>query len=166
MLVVYVLTHLFYFILEQLLLLSFFIHTYLHTYHSRLIPERVVESSLIFLQDAHGLPKRHGYEGYWLQSISGGDDVNPFVVFYDIHGRKRFSLWLIHKEGLCPSSGDNNRLMMMEERGRCYSFVLSRTPQDAKFINSQPKQKMELPVRWSVIFLLNFFLNFIWCHDD
>jgi hypothetical protein len=24
-----------------------------------------------------------------------------------------FSLWLIHKEGLCPSSGDINRLMMM-----------------------------------------------------
>jgi hypothetical protein len=23
-----------------------------------------------------------------------------------------FSLWLIHKEGLCPSSGDINRLMM------------------------------------------------------
>jgi hypothetical protein len=25
-----------------------------------------------------------------------------------------FSLWVIHKEGLCPSSGDINRLMMME----------------------------------------------------
>jgi hypothetical protein len=24
-----------------------------------------------------------------------------------------FSLWLIHKEGLCPSSGNINRLMMM-----------------------------------------------------
>jgi hypothetical protein len=24
-----------------------------------------------------------------------------------------FSLWVIHKEGLCPSSGDFNRLMMM-----------------------------------------------------
>jgi hypothetical protein len=24
-----------------------------------------------------------------------------------------FSSWLIHKEGLCPSSGDVNRLMMM-----------------------------------------------------
>jgi hypothetical protein len=24
-----------------------------------------------------------------------------------------FSLWAIHKEGLCPSSGDINRLMMM-----------------------------------------------------
>jgi hypothetical protein len=23
-----------------------------------------------------------------------------------------FSLWVIHKEGLCPSSGDINRLMM------------------------------------------------------
>jgi hypothetical protein len=26
-----------------------------------------------------------------------------------------FSLWVIHKEGLCPSSGDINRLMMMSE---------------------------------------------------
>jgi hypothetical protein len=26
-----------------------------------------------------------------------------------------FSLWVIHKEGLCPSSGDINRLMMMIE---------------------------------------------------
>jgi hypothetical protein len=24
-----------------------------------------------------------------------------------------FSLWVIHKEGLCPSSGDINRLMIM-----------------------------------------------------
>jgi hypothetical protein len=24
-----------------------------------------------------------------------------------------FSLWVIHKEGLCPSSGDINRLMVM-----------------------------------------------------
>jgi hypothetical protein len=27
-----------------------------------------------------------------------------------------FSLWVIHKEGLCPSSGDINRLMMMMMR--------------------------------------------------
>jgi hypothetical protein len=24
-----------------------------------------------------------------------------------------FSLWVMHKEGLCPSSGDINRLIMM-----------------------------------------------------
>jgi hypothetical protein len=28
-------------------------------------------------------------------------------------GYRPFSLWVIHKEGLCPSSGDINRLMMM-----------------------------------------------------
>jgi hypothetical protein len=28
----------------------------------------------------------------WLQSISGGDAVNPLVAFYDIHGRKREAL--------------------------------------------------------------------------
>jgi hypothetical protein len=25
----------------------------------------------------------------WLQSILGGDAVNPLVAFYDVHGRKR-----------------------------------------------------------------------------
>jgi hypothetical protein len=28
-----------------------------------------------------------------------------------------FSLWVMHKEGLCPSSGDINRLMMMMKEG-------------------------------------------------
>jgi hypothetical protein len=28
-------------------------------------------------------------------------------------GYGQFSLWVIHKEGLCPSSGDINRLMTM-----------------------------------------------------
>jgi hypothetical protein len=38
----------------------------------------------------------------WLQSISGGDTVNPLVAIYDIHGRKR----------------------------EVYSFVLARTPHE------------------------------------
>jgi hypothetical protein len=29
-----------------------------------------------------------------------------------------FSLWVIHKESLCPSSGDINRLMMMMKYSR------------------------------------------------
>jgi hypothetical protein len=64
-------------------------------------------------------------------SISGVSAVNLLIAFYDIHGRK-FSLWIIHKEGLCPSSGDINRLMMMmmEEKERRYSFVLSRIPHE------------------------------------
>jgi hypothetical protein len=33
------------------------IHTYIHTYHSRLIPEGVAEASQIFLRDAHVLQK-------------------------------------------------------------------------------------------------------------
>jgi hypothetical protein len=32
-------------------------YTYIHTYHSRFIPERVAEVSQIFLRDTHVLPK-------------------------------------------------------------------------------------------------------------
>jgi hypothetical protein len=36
-----------------------------------------------------------------------------------------FSLWVIHKEGLCPSSGDVNSLMMMVMKplASCYIIV-------------------------------------------
>jgi hypothetical protein len=34
-----------------------------------------------------------------------------------------FSLWLIHMEGLCPSSGDINRLMMMMMMTVVYPIV-------------------------------------------
>jgi hypothetical protein len=33
------------------------LHTYIHTFHSRFIPEGVAEASQIILQDAHVLPK-------------------------------------------------------------------------------------------------------------
>jgi hypothetical protein len=33
------------------------IKTFIHTYHARLIPEKVAEASMILLQDAHVLPK-------------------------------------------------------------------------------------------------------------
>jgi hypothetical protein len=39
------------------------------------------------------------------------------------------SLWVIHKEGLCPSSGDSNRLMMI-------MYVVSRVVSGAKYKNS------------------------------
>jgi hypothetical protein len=32
----------------------------------------------------------------WLQSISGGDAVNPLVAFNDIHGRKRDVLFFCY----------------------------------------------------------------------
>jgi hypothetical protein len=38
--------------------------TYVHTYHSRFIPEMVAEASQIFFQDAHVLPKLLSYEEY------------------------------------------------------------------------------------------------------
>jgi hypothetical protein len=37
-------------------------HTYIHTYHSRFIPEAVAEVSQIFLRDTHILPKYVSYE--------------------------------------------------------------------------------------------------------
>jgi hypothetical protein len=43
-----------------------------------------------------------------LQSISSVSAINPLVAYYDI----------------------------MEERQRCYSFILSRTPQDKIIINN------------------------------
>jgi hypothetical protein len=43
-----------------------------------------------------------------LQSLAATNPHWARVVGYG-----PFSLWVIHKEGLCPSSGDNNRLMMM-----------------------------------------------------
>jgi hypothetical protein len=75
-------------------------HTYINTYHSRFIPEGVAETSQIFLQMAptlyqNDLAMRNTADvtggkpiAVWLQSISGGDAVNPLVAFYDIHGRK------------------------------------------------------------------------------
>jgi hypothetical protein len=71
------------------------------TYHSRFIPEGVAEASQMLLQDA-----KITYQNYlavrntadvtsakpiavWSQSISGVSAVNPLVVFYDIHGKKR-----------------------------------------------------------------------------
>jgi hypothetical protein len=36
-----------------------------------------------------------------------------------------FSLCVIHKEGLCPSSGDINRLMMIDVDDRCFSPLLT-----------------------------------------
>jgi hypothetical protein len=43
-----------------------------------------------------------------LQSLAPTDPHWARVVCYG-----PFSLWVIHKEGLCPSSGDIHRLMMM-----------------------------------------------------
>jgi hypothetical protein len=38
-------------------------------------------------------------------------------------GYGRFSLWVIHKEGLCPSNGDINRLMVMMMNKYLYMFL-------------------------------------------
>jgi hypothetical protein len=52
--------------------------------------------------------------------ISDINDIND-ICFWEstnphwarVVGYGPFSLWVIHKKGLCLSSGDNNRLMMM-----------------------------------------------------
>jgi hypothetical protein len=72
---------------------------YIHTYHSRFIPEGVAEISQIFLRDTHVLQKlamRNTADetggkpiAVLLQSISGVSAINPLVAFYDIHGGKR-----------------------------------------------------------------------------
>jgi hypothetical protein len=79
--------------------MSLMFNTYIHTYHSRFILERVAEVSQIFLRDTHLLPKlamRNTADvtggkpiAVLLQSISGVSAINPLVAFYDIHGRKR-----------------------------------------------------------------------------
>jgi hypothetical protein len=77
------------------------IKIYIHTYHSRFIPEGVAEVTQIFFRDTHVLSKLVSYQEHcrsdrWqahravlLQSISGVSDINPLVAFYDIHGGKR-----------------------------------------------------------------------------
>jgi hypothetical protein len=54
-----------------------------------------------------------------LQSLAS---INPHWA--GVVGYGPFSLWIIHKEGLCPSSGDINRLMMM--RSKCRSLMLPK----------------------------------------
>jgi hypothetical protein len=68
---------------------------YIHTYHSRSIPEGVAEASQILLCDPRFIMTNTADVtggkpiAVWLQSTWGVSAVNPLVVFYDIHGRKR-----------------------------------------------------------------------------
>jgi hypothetical protein len=90
-------------------------YIYIHTYHSRFIPEGVAEVSQIFLRDTHVVPKLVSYEEHCrrtggkpiavlLQTISGVSGINPLVAFYDIHGGKRGAILLF-----CPGH-HNTRL--------------------------------------------------------
>jgi hypothetical protein len=76
------------------------VHIYIHTYHSRFIPEGVAEVSQISLRDTHVLPKLLAMRNtadvkgvkpiaVLLQSISGVSAINLLVAFYDIHRGKR-----------------------------------------------------------------------------
>jgi hypothetical protein len=46
----------------------------------------------------------------WLQSISGGNAVNPLVAFYDIHGRKREVLFFCSVLDITRDGTYNNQL--------------------------------------------------------
>jgi hypothetical protein len=65
---------------------------YIHTYHSRFIPEGAAKVSLIFLRDTHVLQILVSYEEHGrrdngkpiavlLPSISGVSAINPLVAF-------------------------------------------------------------------------------------
>jgi hypothetical protein len=43
---------------------------YIHTYHSRFIPEGVAEVSQVFLRYTHVLPKLISYEEHWRKPIA------------------------------------------------------------------------------------------------
>jgi hypothetical protein len=55
-----------------------------------------------------------------LQSLA---PTNPHWV--RVVGYGLFSLWLIYKEGLCLSSGDINRLMMMMMKSKFVEILLN-----------------------------------------
>jgi hypothetical protein len=76
----------------------------IHAYHSRLIPKGVAEASQIFLQDAHVLPKWLRYEVSPSSSDCYLSQVGVLLILYSAF------------------------MTFMEEREKCYSFVLSLTP--------------------------------------
>jgi hypothetical protein len=51
-----------------------FFYGYIHTYHSRFIPEGVAEVSQIFLRDIHVLPK--------LADVTGGEPIAILLLWW------------------------------------------------------------------------------------
>jgi hypothetical protein len=92
---------------------------YIHTYHSRFIPEGVAVVSQIFLrtptfyQNLLAMRNTAAVTGgkpiaVLLQSISGVSAINPLVAFYDIHGGKREVLFLY----FVPDTTQDNSLLI------------------------------------------------------
>jgi hypothetical protein len=76
------------------MLFIYLLNNYIHTYHSLFISGGVAEARhrgyLSQLAERNTVDVTGGKPiAVWLQSISGGDAVNPLVAFYDIHGRNR-----------------------------------------------------------------------------
>jgi hypothetical protein len=61
-------------------IIKHYIHTYIHTYHSRLIPEGVAAVSQIFLRNTHVLPKLISYE----RLIIFKSPFTTFVIYRSI----------------------------------------------------------------------------------
>jgi hypothetical protein len=55
--------------------------TYIHTYHSRFIPEGVAEVSQIFLRDTHVLPKLVSYEEHCRRNFEI-ETMSYYVINY------------------------------------------------------------------------------------
>jgi hypothetical protein len=74
-----------------------YVLTYIHTYHSRFIPEGVAELIILwdtFYYNKLAMRNTAGVTGgkpnaVLLQSILGVSAINPLVAFYDIDGGKR-----------------------------------------------------------------------------
>jgi hypothetical protein len=74
-------------------------HTYIHTTHALSLKGqqgrlKYSSETPTFYQNYLAMRNTADVTGgkpiaVWLQYISGGDAVNPFVAFYDIHGRKK-----------------------------------------------------------------------------
>jgi hypothetical protein len=91
---------------------------YIHTYHSRFIPERVAEVSQIFLRDTHVLPKLVSYE----EDKTWQSSKHIAVLLQSISGVINLILLILYS----PFTTS------MAERERCCSFILSRTPHETR----------------------------------
>jgi hypothetical protein len=58
--------------------------SFLHTYHSRFIPEGVAEVSQIFLRDTHVLPKLVSYEEYNTNDMEGTTLIKNMLHNFEI----------------------------------------------------------------------------------
>jgi hypothetical protein len=70
-----------------------------------------------------------------------GRHVKPLVRtnphWARVVGYGPFSLWVIHKEGLCPSSGDINRLMMIRKKNDYIQLINNTEISELSRVNTK-----------------------------